>query len=216
MSSRHENNLPRLTLSNCTHQLIAESGELILLRGDVGCGKTLWLKRMAGLLDLPAEMNKNINMNPTDHAVVRMLFDRWPCLWLGGSVEEELIFGLGHTASPHELEDVLLTWRLADLSLDHDVQRLNRLQSIRLSLAAIALAKPDFVFLDNPSAALCAETAMLLSQDIAAWLKHSNTIVVVASNRWQDWRTVATQTWSVSAPDHLPVKIEAEHNDSSL
>jgi len=172
-----------------------------MLRGEVGCGKTVWLKRMAGLIEMP----ETISM--TQPAVVRMLFDRWPALWIGGTIEEELIFGLGKQVSKQQLEDILSLWGLSDLSLNCEVQSLNRLQSLRLSLAAIALATPDLVLLDNPSAALASDSAMQLSEDIARWINASNTTVVVASNRWQDWETVATQTWMVSVSDRLPKKL---------
>jgi len=192
----------KLRLNNAESCLQAEAGELILLRGDAGSGKSAWLKRMAGLMDLP-----EASMRMSKHAVVRMLFDRWPCVWLGGNVEEELMFGLGALPSRAQLEETLSNWRLSDLSLTKEVRHLNRLQSLRLSLAAIDLAKPELVLLDNPSAALCEETALILAADIAAWARQSNTIVVVASNRWQDWHTVVTQTWSVSTADQLPTRL---------
>jgi len=191
----------QLILNDSAHQLQAEAGEVIMLRGEVGCGKTVWLKRMAGLIEMP----ETISM--TQPAVVRMLFDRWPALWIGGTIEEELIFGLGKQVSKQQLEDILSLWGLSDLSLNCEVQSLNRLQSLRLSLAAIALATPDLVLLDNPSAALASDSAMQLSEDIARWINASNTTVVVASNRWQDWETVATQTWMVSVSDRLPKKL---------
>jgi len=191
----------QLILNDSAHQLQAEAGEIILLRGEVGCGKTVWLKRMAGLMKKPDAISM------TQPAVVRMLFDRWPALWIGGTVEEELVFGLGQALSKQQLYDALSAWGLSDVSLGCEIQSLNRLQSLRLSLAAIALAKPDLVLLDNPSAALEPESAMQLSEDIAGWIKASNTIVVVASNRWQDWDTVATQTWMVSVSDQLPEKL---------
>jgi len=191
----------KLIVNDSDDQLQAEAGEIIVLRGEVGCGKTVWLKRMAGLIDMP----ETIAMKHP--AVVRMLFDRWPALWMGGTVEEELVFGLRQQASKQQLNAVLSFWDLADLSLSREVQRLNRLQSLHLSLAAIDLAKPDLVLLDNPSAALSHDSSMRFSQDIASWIKDCNTIVVVASNRWQDWDSVATQTWTVSVSDQLPEKL---------
>jgi len=196
-----------LILTHSEHRLKAKGGEIVLLRGDSGSGKSLWLKRMAGLKEAA---DTTIQMN-NKTAKVRLLFDRWPYLWLGGTLEEELLFGLGQQATPQQLENTLSRWHLSDLSLASDVQSLNRLQSLHLSLAAITLAKPGLVLLDNPSAALSEEQALRFSEDIEACFKDSNTIVVVASNRWQDWRTVATQTWSVRTPDQLPEKLET-HN----
>ena len=190
-----------LTLVDAQGGLEAHAGEVVLLAGDVGCGKSVWLKRMAGLVDFPEGVSMNMHgSNP----VVRMQFDRWPAIWLGGTVEEELLFGLKQTLSKLQLENALLAWGLSDVSLAAAPQSLNRCQCIRLSLAATALAKPTLLLLDNPSAALSEAMAKALSEDIAAWLRQANTIVVVASNRWHDWRTVVAQTWCVSAPDSLP------------
>ncbi len=191
----------RLKLSDAEQKLEADSGELILLTGDVGCGKSVWLKRLAGMIANPEMIH--ISMNESKPKI-RMLFDRWPCLWLGQTIEEELIFGLKEHVSTAQLADTLLAWGLGDLHLCSEPHALNRLQSIRLAFAAMTLAKPDLILLDNPSAALSEDMAMNLSSDIASWLHQSNTIVVVASNRWHDWRSVATQRWNVSTPNALP------------
>jgi len=183
--------------------LQAHAGEVILLIGDVGCGKSIWLKRMAGLVDFPDAVNMEMEIQEVP-PVVRMQFDRWPAIWLGGTVEEELTFGLKQQCSTQQLEDVLLAWGLSEISLVAEPQSLNRWQAIRLSLAAVDLAEPTLLLLDNPSAALPESMAKVLSEDIAIWVKRSNTIVVVATNRWHDWRTVAAQTWRVNAPDSLP------------
>jgi len=188
-----------LQLSDAKYTLQAKAGELILLSGDVGSGKSLCLKRLAGLLAWP----KGVSLHESPN-VVRMFFDRVPCVWLGGSVAEELIFGLKHTYSEAVLANLLSQWGLSDVALDREPQGLNRLQSLRLALAAMVLAKPGLVLLDNPTAALPESVAMDLSHDIASWAKASNTIVVVASNRWQDWHAVVTQRWDMVCPDSLP------------
>lgn len=191
----------KLALTHAGAGLEAQAGEIILLTGDVGSGKSVWLKRMAALVDLPTGIN--FSLEAAD-PVVRMLFDRWPSIWLGQSIEEELKFGLKHSVSEQQQHDILLQWELKDLSLTIEPHSLNRLQSIRLALASMALAKPDLILLDNPSAALPEQIAIDLSEQIADCFKASNTVVVVASNRWHDWRNVATQRWHVSSADTLP------------
>jgi len=191
----------RLALTHAKAGLGAQTGEIILLTGDVGSGKSVWLKRMAALMDLPDGINFSLKASDP---VVRMLFDRWPAIWLGQSIEEELKFALKRSVSKQQLQDVLLQWGLEDRSLTIEPHSLNRLQSIRLALAAMALAKPDLILLDNPSAALPEQMAIDLSEQIADCFKASNTVVVVASNRWHDWRSVATQRWHVSSADTLP------------
>lgn len=197
--------LNRLILKSSEGRLEAVGRELILLVGDVGSGKSLWLKRLAQLTAMPD--GQSIEMDDAA-PVVRMLFDRWPCSWLGQTVEEELMFGLKERCSLLDLEERLLQWGLDDVALSSGPESLNRLQSIRLSLAAMDLAKPALVLLDNPSAALSEQMALDLSKDIAGWLNRSNTIMVVATNRWQDWQTVVSQTWHVKSPVLLPACVK--------
>ncbi len=195
----------RLILNSAEGWLEAGAGELVLLTGDVGSGKSLWLKRMAQLVDLPEGMTCNMSVSVP---VVRMLFDRWPCSWLGQTLEEELLFGLKGSFSVAQLEETLLQWGLIDMQLSSQPQSLNRLQGIRLSLAAMDLAQPALILLDNPSTALTEQMALDLSKDIASWQKKRHTIVVVATNRWQDWQSVVSQTWHVKSPMHLPEHVK--------
>jgi len=169
--------LPLLQLTGVECCLQASAGELVLLMGDVGSGKSVWLQRLAGLSDCPPQISCRTP------EVVRMCFDRMPPLWLGGTVEEELLFGLKYRPSVGQMELALSDWQLSDVSLQHDPHSLNRLQSIQLALAAIDLARPGLVLLDNPSAALPEAIALDLSRAIAVWAQSAQTIVVVASNR---------------------------------
>jgi energy-coupling factor transporter ATP-binding protein EcfA2 len=197
-----------LEISNLEETLHACSGEVVLLTGAVGSGKSLWLQYMAGLVEPPATMKITIDgaaCSTSSHPqTIRMLFDRWPPVWLGQYVGEELAFGLSARPSITSLTDVLEKWRIAELALDADLQTINRLQAIRLSLAAMDLTTPALVLLDNPTAALPQDDASALCDDISNWAEQSDTIVVVACNRWHDWQPAASQEWCISVPDALP------------
>jgi len=186
--------------------LHAISGDVVALRGDIGSGKTCWLERLAGLRALPAGLSVRLDDQEPgkESQAVRMLFDRWPRMWLGQTVAEELLFGLKQQAMEQELVDVLAAWDLSGLSLATDVDRLNRLQSLQVSLATMQLARPALALLDNPTDTLPAELAVQVAGKIADWAAESDTIVVVACNRWHDWRDRTTQTWQVRSADALP------------
>ena len=197
-----------LEISSLEERLHACSGEIVLLTGAVGSGKSLWLPRLAGLVEPPAKMEITLDgtacSTSSKPLAIRMLFDRWPPVWLGQYVGEELAFGLSARPLLTDLTNALEKWNIAELALDTDLQTVNRLQAIRLALAAMDMAAPDLVLLDNPTAALPQDDATALCNDIALWAEQSDTIVVVACNRWQDWQPAASQEWRLSTPDALP------------
>ncbi|NWF35177.1 ATP-binding cassette domain-containing protein [Mariprofundus sp. KV] len=195
-----------LTLRDASQRLAAEAGEIILLTGAVGSGKSLWLKRLAGVTDLPNNTSATIAGKKPGKAAgeTLMLFDRQPPLWLGQRVGEELCFGLRTPPASEVLTAVLSAWRLESLSPSAELSSLNRLQAMRLSLATMALAEPKLALLDSPTDSLPETDAITLRDDITAWAERSKTTVVVASNRWQDWQSVATQHWQVTSRDDLP------------
>ena len=197
-----------LIFSDAEQTLTANAGEIILLTGQAGSGKSLWLKRLAGLLELPSHISASINGKSPgkESGIVRMLFDRQPQIWLGQSVSEELCFGLKKRPSPERLIKVLADWGLNELDPASDVATLNRLQAVRLNLAAIALAAPKITLLDNPTDALPEKDALTLRDKVAAWASHSETTVVVACNRWHDWQMVASQQWWVTTTEELPIE----------
>ncbi len=197
-----------LEISSLNARLHACSGEIILLTGAIGSGKSLWLQRIAGLVKPPKKIEISINGTtcPTSSkpSAIRMLFDRWPPVWLGQYVGEELAFGLSTRPDIASLTDTLKKWGIGELALDTDLQTINRLQAIRLSLATMELAAPALVLLDNPTAALPQDDAKAICDDIGNWAENSDTIVVVACNRWHDWRHRAKQIWHSKAPDDMP------------
>jgi len=192
-----------LELTGAGATLRAHAGEIILLTGEAGSGKSLWLHRLAELVDMPPGLKTTLIVDQSIPRV-RMLFDRWPSIWLGQTVAEELMFGLRNQPTQQHLEQALMQWGLANVPMSAQLQPLNRLQSVRLSMAAMSLAAPALTLLDNPTAALSEQDAVGLIQDIYNWAKQSNTIVVVACNRWHDWHSSASQVWQTIAPDALP------------
>jgi len=181
--------------------LSAQAGDVVLLTGAVGSGKTLFLHRLAGLAELPAGHRISLaGKSWPDKSSSRRLcmhFDRHPPLWMAQYVEEELAFGTRPRPTEQALTAALARWRLGDIGLDDDTEQLNRLQAVRLSLAGMDVAQPLLALLDNPTDALPVEDAALLRDDVLAWAKRSRCIVVVACNRWQDWQSWARHVWHI-------------------
>jgi len=180
--------------------LQATAGELVLLQGAEGNGKSTWLKRIAGLVKPPAGILIETK------GTIRMLFDQQPPIWLGQNVGEELCFGLKVAPDNSALNVSLQQWGLPGLKLSSELKGLNRLESIRLSIAAMTLAEPSLVLIDAQTDGLSAEATTRLSCEISDWAKSRQVTVVVACNRWHDWESVATQTWYISSTENLPQK----------
>jgi len=186
------------------HALHAESGNIIVLSGRNGSGKTLWLHRLAGLEASPAGIRISIDLEPAAKHIVRMLCEQWPAIWLGQRVDEEICFGLNPRPDEQQIRASLSLWGLPELAAATHTTTLNRLQATRVSLAGNTMAEPALLLLDNPTDALPDTDAAQLIADISNWAQGSKTIVVVACNRWQDWLPAATQHWQVLSPDVLP------------
>jgi heme exporter protein A len=198
-----------LRLVNEDALLVAQSGEVVLVTGPVGSGKTLFLHQIAGLKPLPGGVKAQLDgeawpAKSSQHQV-RMHFDHTPPLWMGQSAGEELLFALRSEPGHEAITTCLSNWRLTELPLETDTQKLNRLDSVRLTLAAMELAQPKLALIDNPTASLPEEDGAQLKDDIVAWARRGNCVVVVACNRWHDWASWIDQMWRIPGKEAWPV-----------
>jgi energy-coupling factor transporter ATP-binding protein EcfA2 len=187
---------PIATLSGADRTLTLSPGQMVLVTGPVGAGKSRLLRRLAGLESMPEYLAWQ------GPKAVQMLSDFLPPLWLAPTLGEELAFGLH--PSGDQRQRVLAAWRLEDLPADTPVEALNRLQGLRLALAAMELAGTELALLDNPAAALPLDDAGLVRSDLVAWMQRSGVAVVIACNRWQDWQPCIHQTWHLTADAAMP------------
>ena len=204
-------------LRNQTATLSVSHGEVVLISGPIASGKSLWLLRLAGIQPLPEDVCCRFDGLPWQadaNVNLRMLPDDFELLWLGQVVADELSFGLKPRPSDQQMNQMLEAWRVPEVSLSASMKDLNRLQALRVALAALTMAEPDVLLLDNPTAVLPVEDGVLLRQDVRTWAKQTGMVVVAACNRWHDWRDEADQWWRCEGgKGDLPVKMRWEDVD---
>jgi ABC-type transport system involved in cytochrome c biogenesis ATPase subunit len=189
--------------------LAVHAGEMILVTGAVGSGKTRMLRRLAGLASFPPTVT--LEWNGAGLPVTRILFDHSPPLWLAPTLGEELVFGLHPVPTVDEIHRVRKVWQLEAMADSTPVEALNRVQAIRLMLAAMELGGTRLALLDNPTASLPLDVAEALRNDIAAWTERSACAVVTACNREQDWQPWVQQVWWLGIDEDMP-ETEERHD----
>jgi energy-coupling factor transporter ATP-binding protein EcfA2 len=192
-----------------SRSLAIHAGEMILVTGAVGSGKTRMLRRLAGLVSFPPSVT--LEWNGARAPLTRILFDHSPPLWLAPTLGEELVFGLHPIPAADEIHRVRKIWQLEALADSTPVDALNRVQAIRLMLAAMELGGTRLALLDNPTASLPLDDAEALRKDIAAWMERSACAVVTACNRGQDWQPWVQQVWLLGIDEDMP-EAEVRHD----
>lgn len=144
-------------------------GEVVVLRGANGAGKTSLLRAVAGLLPISSGEASVLGLDPVRDA--RALRRRVGLLGHRNGLYEDLsaldnvrfaarAAGAPKAAAGPALERLGLTGRLADLA----VGRLSAGQRRRVALAMLAARQPELWLLDEPHAGLDASHRHLLDQ----------------------------------------------------
>jgi NitT/TauT family transport system ATP-binding protein len=167
--------------------LEVEEGEFLCLVGPSGCGKSTLLNLMAGL-DQPTRgeirMNgRRIEGPGTDRTLIFQELGLFP--WL--TVQENVEFGLrmqGVTKPERRArsQQYLRLVHLARFETSY-VHQLSGGMKQRVALARSLATEPDVLLMDEPFAALDAQTRDLLHEELARiWAETGKTIVFVTHN----------------------------------
>ena len=164
-----------------------EQGEFVCIVGPSGCGKSTLLHLLAGL-DRPTtgeiHVDGNIVQGPgTDRILIFQELGLFP--WL--TVRQNVEFGLKMAGMPRaERRERAKTFlRLVHLSHfeDHYVHQISGGMKQRVALARSLALRPKILLMDEPFAALDAQTRDMLHDELERlWKETSPTIVFVTHN----------------------------------
>jgi NitT/TauT family transport system ATP-binding protein len=164
-----------------------EQGEFVCIVGPSGCGKSTLLHLLAGL-DRPTtgeiRVDGNVVQGPgTDRILIFQELGLFP--WL--TVRQNVEFGLKMAGlSRAERRDRARTFlRLVHLSHfeDHYVHQISGGMKQRVALARSLALRPKILLMDEPFAALDAQTRDMLHDELERlWRETSPTIVFVTHN----------------------------------
>ena len=189
----------------------ARAGELVLLVGRSGGGKSLTLQRLAGLRDWPPGVHATWQGHPWPSQRPPPVFfaaDLWPPMWLGRTLGEELGFGLREKPPRAELEAVLNNWGLAR-KLAQPTERLARHEAVRTLCAAAELGARRknilLVLLDQSLDALAFPLARAFAEKLAHLAASTGTIVILATAHPRLFVRFAARIWRANpcAPREL-------------
>jgi NitT/TauT family transport system ATP-binding protein len=164
-----------------------EQGEFVCIVGPSGCGKSTLLHLLAGL-DRPTTGEITVDGHPvkgpgTDRILLFQELGLFP--WL--SVRQNVEFGLKMAGvSKQERKDRARTFlRMVHLSHfeDHYIHQLSGGMKQRVALARSLALRPKILLMDEPFAALDAQTRDMLHDELERlWKETSPTIVFVTHN----------------------------------
>jgi|SRR5271165_12415 len=167
--------------------LEVKAGEFVCIVGPSGCGKSTLLHLIAGLHQQSSGRvlveGKPVNGPGTDRILIFQELGLFPWLKVGQNVE----FGMKMKNVPKgEREEKIQHYlRLVHLSKFRDsyIHQLSGGMRQRVALARALAAEPDVLLMDEPFAALDAQTRDLLHDELERiWAETGRTIIFVTHN----------------------------------
>jgi thiamine transport system ATP-binding protein len=181
------------------HQLKLQSGEIAVVMGSSGCGKTTLLEALAGFVPIQAGQlviaGESVESRPADKRPVSLLFQQQNFFeHLDVTANLKLGFPSGRPTD-HQWQKVLQACQLlgVDALLKRKPGELSGGQKQRLALIRAVLRPQPLVLLDEPFSALDDQRRELAANWLQEEIKSSRRAALLVSHRQEDADRLADQ-----------------------
>jgi NitT/TauT family transport system ATP-binding protein len=185
LSYKTTNGKPLLALDNI--DLSVRAGEFLCIVGPSGCGKSTLLHLIAGLHKQTSGRvlidNKAVDGPGTDRILIFQELGLFPWLTVGQNVEFGMkMKGMSKAERQDKIRYYLKLVHLAQFQ-DSYIHQLSGGMRQRVALARALATEPDVLLMDEPFAALDAQTRDLLHDELERiWAETGRTIIFVTHN----------------------------------
>lgn len=174
------------------------TGEIVLIAGHSGCGKSTFLKSINGLIphmyDGVISGSVNVNGKKVSEMKINELATNVGYIFQNPdnqifmfSVERDIAFGLEHTGIDRNEMRKRVDWAMNIMKIKHLADRaphtLSDGQKQRVAIAGVLSMKPNILILDEPTSLLDPYTALELVNTLKYLKKEFNMTILIVEHR---------------------------------
>jgi len=172
--------------------IAVNAGEVLLISGPTGCGKSSLLKSLAGIT--PKYTGGRLTGDVLIQGSIGYVGQVAEATFVGEKVADEIAFvleqtGVGRNELRSRVEAIAERFDLGEL-LDQPVMNLSGGQQQRLAIAAAAVTEPEILLLDEPTSELDEQGARMVVE-LVQHLASLGTAVLVAEHKAERFEVVA-------------------------